>query len=148
MKFWLGTEFASKSPAEQEALLRGDDEESSDRHPSSWGDYLSDLAQGIKETMSPSRAMELVIGALAPTGGGHYVNMETLKKTEPTARGKQIRDVRKLVRKYGGREQDWIKWKGEGDIMTPSGSVRKAEIHWYEHHGIAKRKVKFKKWVH
>jgi len=35
--------------------------------------------------------------------------------------------------------------KGFGTVRPPSGSVREVELHWYEAHGIGKRKMKIKR---
>jgi len=48
-----------------------------------------------------------------------------------------------LKARYGGRRRR--KLKGFGTIRLPNGSVRKAEVHWYEAHGVGKRKMKIKR---
>ncbi|TAH49703.1 MAG: hypothetical protein EYC68_15855 [Chloroflexota bacterium] len=56
-----------------------------------------------------------------------------------------IREIRQLRRKYGtGR---WRKLKGVALILLPNGRVRKAELHWYEAHGIGKRKIKISRFL-
>jgi hypothetical protein len=62
---------------------------------------------------------------------------------EAIAVGAGIRDVARLRRKYGkGR---WRKLKGIALIRLEDGSLRKAEIHWYEAHGIGRRGIKVKR---
>ncbi|MEO6050711.1 MAG: hypothetical protein ABIP78_05185 [Pyrinomonadaceae bacterium] len=57
---------------------------------------------------------------------------------EITAVEKGIRDLSRLRKMYGrGR---WRKLKGVAHIRLRSGRIRLAEIHWYEAHGIGKRK--------
>ncbi len=57
------------------------------------------------------------------------------------AAGGHIRDIMRLQRAYGpGR---WRKLKGIAHVRI-GDRVRKAEVHWYEAHGIGKRKMKIK----
>jgi hypothetical protein len=54
-----------------------------------------------------------------------------------------IRDIMRLRRQYGpGR---WRKLKGYADVRLESGRVCRAELHWYEAHGIGRRKMKIKR---
>lgn len=56
-----------------------------------------------------------------------------------------IREIRQLRRRYGtGR---WRKLKGVALVLLPNGRVRKAELHWYEAHGIGKRKIKISRFL-
>ena len=64
---------------------------------------------------------------------------------ETIAVGGNIRDVMRLRKQYGiGR---WRKLKGIAAIRLMNNRVRKAEIHWYEAHGIGKKKMKIKKFL-
>ena len=64
---------------------------------------------------------------------------------EPIAVGPGIRDLPRLRRLYGkGR---WHKMKGVAQIRLPDGSVRLAELHWYEAHGIGKKDLKAKRYL-
>ncbi len=57
--------------------------------------------------------------------------------------GRAIREIDRLVRAYGpGR---WRKCKGIADIQLPDGSVCRAEVHWYEAHGVGRREIKVKR---
>jgi hypothetical protein len=48
----------------------------------------------------------------------------------------------RLRKQYGvGR---WRKMKGVANVRLQSGSIRNAELHWYEAHGIGRRKMKIK----
>lgn len=53
-----------------------------------------------------------------------------------------IREHNSLKAQYGGRR--WRKLKGVALIRLANGNVRKAEIHWYEAHGVGKRRMKIK----
>lgn len=61
------------------------------------------------------------------------------------ARGRGIRDLRRLLRTYGkGR---WRKMRGSARIRLRTGAIRLAELHWYEAHGIGKREIKRKAYL-
>lgn len=62
---------------------------------------------------------------------------------ENIAVGRAVRDRRRLVREYG--RGDWRKVKGIATIRPENGSVLRAELHWYEAHGIGRKEIKFKK---
>ena len=64
---------------------------------------------------------------------------------EIIARRFSIRDLEFLRLNYGGR--NWRKLKGNAYVELNDGSIRFAEIHWYECHGIGKRVVKVKRWL-
>jgi hypothetical protein len=59
--------------------------------------------------------------------------------------GRQIRELSALVRLYGLAR--WRKRKGFARVRLSDGTVRLAELHWYEAHGIGKKKLKLKKIV-
>ena len=62
---------------------------------------------------------------------------------EVIAVGTSIRKIARLRRLYGqGR---WRKLKGFALVRLPDDSVCRAEVHWYEAHGIGKRDMKVKR---
>mgnify|MGYP001107984961 CR=1 FL=1 len=64
---------------------------------------------------------------------------------ETIAVGSAIRDIARLRKQYSqGR---WRKLKGIAMIRLASGRVRRAEIHWYEAHGIGKKEIKRKRYL-
>jgi len=64
---------------------------------------------------------------------------------ETIAEGKAIRELARLQKQYGkGR---WRKLKGVALIRLASGRIRKAELHWYEAHGIGKKEMKRKRYL-
>lgn len=68
--------------------------------------------------------------------------MGALTEVEPIASGTAIRQLRSLREQYG--EGRWAKLKGIGMVRLPDGTIRKAELHWYEAHGIGRRRMKIK----
>ena len=61
---------------------------------------------------------------------------------EPIAVGRSIRDRKRLNKLYGrGR---WRKLRGFSKVRLPDGTIHRAELHWYEAHGIGRRDMKLK----
>jgi hypothetical protein len=59
--------------------------------------------------------------------------------------GGSIRDIMRLQKQFGcGR---WRNLKGFAKVRLQNGQIRKVELHWYEAHGIGKRKMKIKKFL-
>ena len=54
-----------------------------------------------------------------------------------------IRERQRLKSRFGGRR--WRKLKGVALVRFPNGEVRRAELHWYEAHGVGRRKMKIKR---
>jgi len=67
----------------------------------------------------------------------------SLNEIEVIAEGRSVRQHRQLRRHYGGRR--WRKLKGVGTVRLGDGSLWRAEIHWYEAHGIGKVRHKIKR---
>ncbi len=68
-----------------------------------------------------------------------------ISDVEVIARGRGIRNLKRLKRTYGGTR--WRKLKGVARIRLRSGESRLAELHWYEAHGIGKKEIKRKKYL-
>ena len=68
---------------------------------------------------------------------GEVVDIETI------AVNVSIRDRRQLSARHGGRR--WRKRKGVGLVRFPNGAVQRAELHWYEAHGVGRRDMKVKR---
>jgi hypothetical protein len=58
------------------------------------------------------------------------------------ANGRSIRDLRRLRRAYGGR--NWRKLAGIGVVRLSDGTKARAELHWYEAHGVVRQEMKIK----
>lgn len=69
----------------------------------------------------------------------------TIANIETIAEGHGIREPGVLRQSYG--DGNWKKKKGIAVVALDSGHVAKAEVHWYEAHGIGKAKLKAKKWL-
>ncbi len=68
-----------------------------------------------------------------------------IKDVETIAIGHSIRELRRLVKIYGGRR--WRKLKGVAQVELKDGGVFLAELHWYEAQGIGKREMKVKRFL-
>ena len=62
---------------------------------------------------------------------------------ETIAADGSIRDIARLRKLYG--EGRWRKLRGFAWVRLPDGIVCKAEVHWYEAHGVGKREIKVKR---
>ena len=66
-----------------------------------------------------------------------------IRDIEIIARGRGVYIRRYLERTYGrGR---WRKMKGIATVQFADGTFCRAEIHWYEAHGIGRRDFKIKR---
>lgn len=63
-----------------------------------------------------------------------------IEAIEVIASGTGIRELRRLIKSYGAGR--WRKLKGITRVRRGSGRIRRAEVHWYEAHGIGKREMK------
>ncbi len=59
--------------------------------------------------------------------------------------GSSIREIARLRKQFGAGR--WRKLKGVATVRLRSGRIRKVELHWYEAHGIGKRKIKIKRYL-
>jgi hypothetical protein len=68
-----------------------------------------------------------------------------LRKRETIAEGRGIRELSRVNKVYGdGR---WRKLKGIALIELSNGTTRRAELHWYEAHGLGRKEIKRKRYV-
>ena len=65
---------------------------------------------------------------------------------EVIAIGRRVRVLRDLTERYGkGR---WRKLKGIALVrLLPDGGTRRAELHWFEAHGIGRKRLKIKAYL-
>ena len=66
-----------------------------------------------------------------------------IESVETIAISGRIKDIMRLRKQYGSAK--WRKLKGIAKIRLQSGRIRNAEIHWYEAHGIGRKKLKIKR---
>ena len=64
---------------------------------------------------------------------------------EVIAIGNSIYDLERLRKFYGNGR--WRKMKGVAFIKLRNGRIHKAELHWYEAHGIGRKEYKRKRYL-
>ena len=74
---------------------------------------------------------------------GHFEIVGAVTEIELIASGQGVRRLKFLRKRYGGR--NWRKMKGLATIQLATGSIRSAELHWYEAHGIGRKGWKIKR---
>ncbi|HVO45574.1 MAG TPA: hypothetical protein VMT29_04495 [Steroidobacteraceae bacterium] len=68
-----------------------------------------------------------------------------LSEVATIAVGAAIRELPRLRRTYGpGR---WRKRKGRARVELLDGTIRSAEVHWYEATGIGRKELKLKRFL-
>lgn len=68
-----------------------------------------------------------------------------IRENRTIAVGTRIRAIRRIVRLYGpGR---WRNLAGVAWVRAVDGSIRLAEVHWFEAAGIGKREMKIKRYI-
>lgn len=64
---------------------------------------------------------------------------------ETIAVGNAIKGLSRLKKQYGAGR--WRKLKGVATIRLGNGRIRRAELHWYEAHGMGKKEFKRKRYL-
>jgi len=73
----------------------------------------------------------------------HFEIIGRIADIETVAVGGRIRILSLLQEQYGkGR---WRKLKGMATVRLFDGTIRLAEVHWLEAHGIGKKKMRIKR---
>ena len=73
----------------------------------------------------------------------HFKIVGRITNQELIASGKAIRERKRLWKAYG--KARWRKLKGTADVQLLDGTIRHAEIHWYEAHGVGAKEYKTKR---
>jgi len=69
----------------------------------------------------------------------------SIRQETTFATGAGIREIGRLRKVYGkGR---WRKRKGIAEVEFENGTMRTAEVHWYEATGIGRKEYKIKRFV-
>ena len=71
--------------------------------------------------------------------------LSEIRNEEVIAKGAAVKIRKQLEKLYG--HGNWKKMKGIADVRLADGSVKQAEIHWFEAHGIGKKNIKVKYYV-
>ena len=65
-----------------------------------------------------------------------------ITEIETIAVGRNIRNLARLRKRYGSGR--WRKLKGITTVRLNDDTIHKAEVHWYEAHGIGRKEFKLK----
>ncbi len=75
----------------------------------------------------------------------YFELVSEISDVEIIAVGGKIHELRRLRKQFGpGR---WRKMKGFATVRLRNGRIRRVELHWYEAHGIGKKKIKIKRYL-
>ena len=72
----------------------------------------------------------------------HFEIIGEISGIEVIAIGYRIHILPLLRKRYGSGR--WRKLKGRATVRLADGSIRIAEVHWFEAHGIGRRKMRIK----
>lgn len=75
----------------------------------------------------------------------HFRVLGSISAAQTIAVGPAIREITRLRRVYGRAR--WRKRKGVARVELADGSVRTAELHWYEATGVGRRELKIKRYI-
>ncbi|MBI4573443.1 MAG: hypothetical protein HY713_09205 [candidate division NC10 bacterium] len=78
-------------------------------------------------------------------GARRFEVINDITDVEPIAVGRSIRDLARLRKRYGAGR--WRKMKGVATIRSANGRIRRAELHWYEAHGLGRKEIKRKRYL-
>ncbi len=70
---------------------------------------------------------------------GRIENIDTI------AGGKRIREIERLRKAFGAGR--WRKLKGIASVRFEDGTIHRVELHWYEAHGVGRKKLKIKEYL-
>ena len=73
----------------------------------------------------------------------HFKIVGPIKNVEMIASGSAIRERKRLWKVY--RKVRWRKLKGTALVQFSDGTIRHAELHWYEAHGVGAKEHKIKR---
>lgn len=75
----------------------------------------------------------------------HFQIIGEITSIETIAAGSGIRILRFLRKRFGSGR--WRKLKGIATIRLSDHTIRQAELHWFEAHGIGKKKMRIKRFL-
>ena len=74
-----------------------------------------------------------------------FESVSELRDVEVIARGSSVRVRARLRAEFGAG--GWRKLKGTATVRLRDGTTCLAELHWYEAHGVGRRKLKIKRFL-
>jgi hypothetical protein len=106
---------------------------------------LHTLAELVANVEGLTPCKRVVVEDVLRSKGVEFEIVSEIVDIEIIAVAGSIRDLSRLNKVHGdGR---WRKLKGHASVRLRTGRVRRAELHWYEAHGIGKRDFKIKRYL-
>jgi len=68
-----------------------------------------------------------------------------IEEIETIAVGNRISEIARLRKAFGAGR--WRKLKGIAAVRLEDGTIHRVELHWYEAHGLGRRKFKIKEYL-
>ena len=68
-----------------------------------------------------------------------------IEEIETIAVGNRIREIGRLRKAFGAGR--WRKLKGIATVRLEDGTIHRVELHWYEAHGLGRKKLKIKEYL-
>ena len=75
----------------------------------------------------------------------HFEIVGTITDITVIAVNRSIRILPVLQKRFG--KARWRKLKGVVNVRLNDGTIRLAELHWFEAHGIGKKKMRIKRFL-
>ena len=66
----------------------------------------------------------------------HFTIVGTIRNAEAIATGRSVRIRKHLVQRFGAGR--WRKMRGAATVRLSDGTLQRAELHWFEAHGIGR----------
>jgi len=70
----------------------------------------------------------------------------TIEQIKTIAVGGRIREIARLRKVFGAGR--WRKMKGIATVRFGDGTIQRVELHWYEAHGVGRKKLKIKEYLY
>jgi hypothetical protein len=74
-----------------------------------------------------------------------FAILSEIRDIQTVAAGRGVYIRRYLERTYGSSR--WRKMKGVATVRLADGTICEAEVHWFEAHGIGRKKMKIKRFL-
>ena len=68
-----------------------------------------------------------------------------IEEVKTIAVGTRIHEIARLRKAFGSGR--WRKVKGFATVRLEDGTIHRVELHWYEAHGIGRKKIKIKRYI-
>ena len=66
----------------------------------------------------------------------HFTIIGEIRNTKRIATGRSVQIRKHLIQKFGAGR--WRKMAGEATIQVEDGTIQRAELHWFEAHGVGR----------